>query len=203
MSTPITAQSEIDWEDIILKLMAFTRSLASSLTWFRGPKTTSFLIGKEAEDYVFGAIAKYLEHPEKFDPTKGDLVEYLMYNLIRTAVGNDVRKEENRLSRDVFAKCDDEDDENDTYLDRALPRIEALFPDYIDYNAIKDYIQKEIQGDKDAENVFLGLYTFGMKRREIIQEFDMAAGEYDNGIRRLNTVINRACLMFNKTTQSA
>lgn len=57
-------------EDVILKLTAFAWSLASSLTWFRGPKTTSFLMGKEAEDYVYGAIGKYLEHPEKFDPSK-------------------------------------------------------------------------------------------------------------------------------------
>lgn len=204
MSTLITPYSEIDWEDIILKLMAFTRSLASSLTWFRGPKTISFLMGKEAEDYVYAAIGKYLESPQKFDPTKGDLVDYLKYNLIRTLVGNDARKTENRLSKDVFANFDeDEDDENGSYLDRILPHFETLLPDDIDYNTIKEYIEKEIQGDKDVENIFLGLYSFGMKRREIIEEFNMTAGEYDNGMRRLNTVINRAALIFNKTTQSA
>ena len=100
--------------------------------------------------------------------------------------------------------CDENsDDENCSYYDRIIPHVEALFPDDIDYNAIKEYIEKEIQGDKDAENIFLGLYTFGMKRREIIQEFKMADSEYNNGMRRLTTVINRASFMFNKTTQSA
>lgn len=203
MGKPTTAEGEIDWEDIILKLTAFTRSLASGLNWFRGPKTTTFLMGKEAEDYVFGAIGKYLEEPHKFDSTKGDLVDYLKYNLIRTLVGNDLRKKENRLTKDVFAKCDPDEDENGSYLDRILPHIEALFPDDVDYNAIKEYIEKEIQGDKDVESIFLGLYSFGMKRREVIEEFNMTATEYDNGMRRLTTVINRAALIFNKTTQSA
>ena len=83
-----------------------------------------------------------------------------------------------------------------------LPYSAALFPDDIDYSAIKEFIEKEVQGDNDAENIFLGIYTYGMKRREVIEEFTMTAVVFDNGMRRLTTVINRAAAHFNKNTQT-
>ena len=66
-----------------------------------------------------------------------------------------------------------------------MPYTEALFPDDIDYDSIKRFIEAQIQGDKDVENIFLATYTYDMKRREVIKEFAMSPGEYDNGMRRL------------------
>jgi len=83
-----------------------------------------------------------------------------------------------------------------------LPYTNALFPDDIDYNSIKEYIEKEVQGDADAENIFLGIYSYAMKRREVIEEFTMTAVAYDNAMRRLTTVINRAAAHFNKNKQT-
>lgn len=161
-------------------------------------------MGKEVEDYVFAAIGRFLEQPEKFDPAKGELLEYLEYNLLRSFIANDLRKKENNQTDDIFAD-DDEDDDDDSsssYSERVLPYTEALFPDDIDYNAIKEYIEKEVQGDTDAENIFLGIYTYGMKRREVIEEFTMTAVAFDNAMRRLNTVINRTANHFNKNNQT-
>ncbi|MEJ7678742.1 MAG: hypothetical protein WKG06_12965 [Segetibacter sp.] len=204
MSTDTGSQTHIDWEDIILRLTAFTRSWVRGKSWFRGEKTTTFLMGKEVEDYVFAAIGRFLEQPEKFDPAKGELLEYLEYNLLRSFIANDLRKKENNQTDDIFAD-DDEDDDDDSsssYSERVLPYTEALFPDDIDYNAIKEYIEKEVQGDTDAENIFLGIYTYGMKRREVIEEFTMTAVAFDNAMRRLNTVINRTANHFNKNNQT-
>ncbi len=203
MSTDPGSQTHIDWEDIILRLIAFTRSWVRGKPWFRGEKTTTFLMGKEVEDYVFAAIGRFLDQPEKFDPAKGELLEYLEYNLVRSFIANDLRKKENNQTDDIFA--DDEDDDNESsssYSERVLPYTEALFPDDIDYNAIKEYIEKEVQGDTDAENIFLGIYTYGMKRREVIEEFTMTAVAFDNAMRRLNTVINRTANHFNKNNQT-
>ncbi len=204
MSIDTGSQDHIDWEEIIVRLTAFTRSWTRGKPWFRGEKTTTFLMGKEVEDYVFAAIGKYLEEPEKFDPDKGELLEYLKYNLVRSFVANDLRKKENNRTDDIFAEDNDEDDEggSSSYSERVLPYTAALFPDDIDYNAIKEYIEKEVQGDADAENIFLGIYTYGMKRREVIEEFTMTAVAFDNGMRRLTTVINRAAAHFNKNTQT-
>lgn len=204
MSASLTDQREVDWEDIILKLTAYTHHITSNLDWFRGEGTSTFLMGKEITDYVYGAIDKYLLEPNKFDASKGVLVDYLKYNIIRTLVGNDVRKSENTLSDDVFAYSgNDEDGEDGSYLDRILPHVEALIPDQLDFQAIKEFIETEIHGDKDVENIFLGLYTFGMKRRGIIEEFNMTPSQYDNGMRRLNTVLHRAALIFKQKNQSA
>lgn len=204
MSTDTDNQTHIDWEEIIVRLTAFTRSWTRGKPWFRGEKTTNFLMGKEVEDYVYAAIGKYLEDPEKFDPNKGELLEYLKYNLVRSFVANDLRKKENNQTDDIFAEDSEEDEEDgsSSYSERVLPYTAALFPDDIDYNAIKEFIEKEVQGDADAENIFLGIYTYGMKRREVIEEFTMTAVTFDNGMRRLTTVINRAAGHFNKNTQT-
>ena len=193
-----------EWEDIIVRLTAFTRSWTRGKPWFRGEKTTSFLMGKEIEDYVFTAIGRYLEHPEKFDPNQGELLEYLKYNLVRSFVANDLRKKENNQTDDIFAEDSNDNDEESasSYSEKILPYTDALFPDDIDYNSIKEYIEKEVQGDADAENIFLGIYSYGMKRREVIEEFTMTAIAYDNAMRRLTTVINRAAAHFNKNKQT-
>ena len=80
MSTGTLTDDE--WEDIIVRLTAFTRSWTRGKPWFRGEKTTTFLMGKEIEDYVFAAIGRYLEHPENFDPEQGELLEYLKIHRI-------------------------------------------------------------------------------------------------------------------------
>ena len=89
------ANTSIDWEEVIVSLQSFTRSWVRGKPWFRGEKTTTFLMGKEVEDYVFAAIGRYLEHPEKFDPEQGELLDYLKYNLVRSFIANDLRKKEN------------------------------------------------------------------------------------------------------------
>lgn len=193
-----------EWEGIIVRLTAFTRSWTRGKSWFRGEKTTTFLMGKEVEDYVFAAIGRYLEHPEKFDPNQGELLEYLKYNLVRSFIANDLRKKENKQTDDIFAEDNDDEDEEtaSSYSERMLPYTDALFPDDIDYNSIKEYIEKEVHGDVDTENIYLGIYTYGMKRREVIEEFDMTSVAYDNAMRRLTTVINRAAAHFNKNKQT-
>jgi hypothetical protein len=202
MSTGTLTDKE--WEDIIVRLIAFTRSWTRGKPWFRGEKTTTFLMGKEIEDYVFAAIGRYLEHPEKFDSNQGELLEYLKYNLVRSYIANDLRKKENNQTDDIFAEGNDDDDEESasSYSERILPYIDALFPDDIDYNSIKEYIEKEVLGDAATENIFLGIYTYGMKRREVIEEFTMTAVAYGNAMRRLTTVINRAAAHFNKNKQT-
>ena len=206
MSKISTDPEEIDWEDIILRLTAFTRSWVKGRAWFRGSETQVFLEGKDVDDYVFAAIGRYLEDPDKFDPAKGELLQYLKYNLVRGFVSNDLSKKENLTSTDIFAKDaveDDDGDDNIPYSERVMPFTAALFPEEMDFAAMKDFIEAEIQGDKDAENILLGVYTLGMKRREIIEEFNLTPAQYDNGMRRLNTVINKTATHFHEKRSTA
>jgi hypothetical protein len=197
---------DIDWEDILVKLQAYTRSLTREGIWFRGSKTTTFLSGKEVDDYVYEAIGKYLKNREKFDPEKGDLLEYLKLNLIRSLVSNDLRKSENHVTNFISAEGDEEDEADNkqaAYSERLLRATEPLFTDEIDYNDVKEYIEQQIQGNDLVEKIFLGLYHYGLKRRAVITEFNMSAAESDNGVRRLNTVISRAASHFNPNKQKA
>lgn len=190
----------IDWETIFLQLTAFAKSLAKGKPWFRGGDATFLFQGKEDKDYAMDAIEKYINEPEKFDPLKGDLLSYLKFNLIRSQIGNDLRRMENKTTIDVYGyqeELESSDDDNGTYVDRILPFIMPFFEDNFDYNLIKEYIEKRIAGDTIAENILLG-YSESMKRREIIEEFGMSTNEYDNGVRRLNTAIELAKSHFNQ-----
>ncbi|MBL0132852.1 MAG: hypothetical protein IPP79_01985 [Chitinophagaceae bacterium] len=71
----------------------------------------------------------------------------LKYNLVRSFIANDLRKKENNLTDDIFAEDNGEEDEENasSYSERLLPYTDALFPDDIDYNAIKEYIEKKFR----------------------------------------------------------
>lgn len=195
----------VDWEEVIYRLQAFTRSCVKGKGWFRGGKTSVFLSGKEIDDYVYGAIEKYLRSPEKHDPSKGSLIDYLNYNIVRTLVSNDLVSKENRTSQDVFSMAenlDEDEDDNGSYLDRILPFAGAFFDQEIDFNEVMTHIENEIKGDSIAEGIFLAVYSYGMKRREVIAEFKMTEDDYDNGLRRLKTVFNNAATKYDLKTKS-
>jgi hypothetical protein len=190
--------TDIDWEEIILRLQTFTRSLANGKGWFRGEETTIYLRGKEIDDYVFDAIGIYLRNPEKFDPNKGSLIKYLCYSIIRNLVRNDLVSAENRTTNDVFAYQNEGEDEDDSspYLDAILPHAEVFFDQEIDFTEVMSYIEAETKGDSVVENIYLGISGYGLKRAEIIKEFNMTPVEYDNGMRRLITIRNKAAKKY-------
>jgi hypothetical protein len=191
----------IDWQDTYLKLVAFAHSWASGRSWFSGEDTTSFLMGKQGHDYAQDAIVNYIENREKFKPELGDLLDYLKYNLIRAAIGNDLRRKENRLTKDIFKEDkEDDDDDNTSYAERLLPCTVAAFSDDYDYDELKKYIEEGIKGDTHAENILMGK-CLDMLRREIIEDSNMTPDDYDNANRRLKTVVNRAMAYFNATKQ--
>jgi hypothetical protein len=189
--TPTTTEpDDHQWEEIIVQMQAFCRSFAHGKPWFRGPHTDIFLMGKTINDYVYEAIGRYLEKPEGYDPKKGTLIHYLEYYLLRSLVSNDLARKENKTSRDVYSRIlvHDADDHSIAYQDRLLPFTEALFDDEIDYTTILPHIEAAVKKDKVCEEIFLGL-TDGMKRAEIIDVFGMTAKDYDNGNKRLKTIL--------------
>lgn len=195
---------DIDWEEIILKLESFTRSLVEKKAWFRGKGTTSYLKGKEVEDYVFDAIEKYLRNPDKYDPERGTLVKYLQYNLIRSLVSNDSTSLENQSSKDVFSfevNMENVDENTGSYIDSIFPCVDAFFDQNIDYNEILKEIEENVSKDKIVEEIYFGERFDGMKRAEIIKEFNMTDKEFDNGKRRMQTILNNVAKKYNLNKQ--
>lgn len=180
------------WEELLPKLETYTRSILSQRKWFRGKYSDFYLEGKEYRDYIYTAIQKYLEHPEKFDVAKGSLENYLKYNIIRSLVSNDEVSKENQTTKDVFGIADQiGDDGGESYLESQLPYLEELFEDKIDYDIIMNDIAENVAGESEVENIFISMYAYGMDRREIIKEFEMSESDYNNAYRRLKTIINR------------
>lgn len=193
---------DINWVEVILKLNAFTHKLTKNSNWFRG-NSDSFLMGKEVNDYVNDAIEKYLKNPEKYNPLKGDLIKYLCWNIIRTLVGNDLRSKENKTTLDILNNSILQDDDSDSlYEERNFPLIETFFDQNIDYSNIIAEINNDLAKDEIAENIYMCERNYGMKRREIIQEFNYTDSDYDNGKRRMQTILNRIAHKFQIQTQN-
>lgn len=190
-----------DWEGIILILQAYTRGLIKGKKWFRGKDPVAYLKGKEIDDYVYEALGRYLRNPEKFDSSKGALTDYLKFSVIRSLVANDIRSDENKTTKDVFGIADDLDDENnaDSYLESVLPFVEAFFDQQVDYDTVMNDIAETVQGENEVEQIFVSVYGYGMKRREVIKEFEMSEETYNNAFRRLKTIINNTVKKFDLT----
>lgn len=186
-------------EELYEELYIYTDYLIKQKKWFRRG-SDSFLKGKQVHDYVSDAIERYLNEPEKYDESKGrSLLNYLKLHVIRNLVRNDSNSSENQSTLDVFAhsSSDNGEDSESSYLDSVLPFLDAFFPDEIDYNDIMSYVEGQVEEDKDIENIFLGLCVYDLKRREIIKEFDMSEGQYNNGLRRLKTILKNTATEFN------
>lgn len=197
MSQQLQELSDEEWKKIITQLQAYTRMLVFGRGWFRGPKASAYIAGKEVDDYVFEAIRRYLEDPTKYDPSRRTLVEYLKKHIIRSLVNNDLVSAENKSTNDFYAIESENhgDIGSDTYINTILPKLEVFYDDEIDYNNIMRFIESEIKGDICVENIFLGL-NCGMKRADIIDEFGMTSSDFDNAMRRLITVRKRAAQKF-------
>jgi hypothetical protein len=182
------SQDETDWDKLYLCLYAYTDGLLRKRRWFRKTEDGSTIKGKQVHDYVSDGIERYLTAPEKYDPSKGALDEYIKFNIIRGIVSNDFTSAENKTSLDVLAFVSEEDaDTGADYQETILPYVVALIEQQMDYDRIMPCIEEEVKGDAVVENVLLGI-TMDLKRREIMEEFEMSEQEYANGIRRLNTI---------------
>lgn len=190
------APSDIDWDEIYLCLYAFAHKLLKKKRWFRSAGDGSSIKGKQVHDYAADAVEQYLKNPEKHNPAKGSLSDYLKFNIIRTLVGNDAVSAENTTTIDLFAGKDDEEYADYGYVESLLPFTKALIDEQLDYDAVIYYIEQQAAGDNVVEEILLGL-TMELKRREIIEEFQMEAKEYDNGKRRLDTILKNAISHFN------
>ena len=72
-----------------------------------------------------------------------------------------------------------------------------------DWGAALEHASKKLQGDKDVENIFMGLCLYDLKRRDIIKEFSMTEGQYDNGLRRLKTILKNTAQQFNLKSKAS
>jgi hypothetical protein len=188
----------IDWEEIYLKLYAYTDHLLKSYHWFRKERAV-FVAGKQVDDYIYEAIERYLRHPQNYNSSSGrSLISYLKRHIIRTLVGNDARGSENRLNVDLhlYTRPGGEDEgDDDQATDGLLPFAEALFDDQIDFGTIISEIRELVKNDVGASIIFEGRCE-GMKRREIMEAENLEDTVYDNAMKRLGTVLKNTAIKY-------
>lgn len=185
----------VDWEKAIISLHAYTFSIVKAKGWFRGNFTEIFPEGKEVSDYVYEAIGRYLKHPEKFDASKGTLINYLKFNIIRSLVSNDLTSAENRCSTDTPLIADSDDEEN--YQQLIEPLLNVFFDEEIDYQTIMQKVHCAIEDNEILQKIFNGISEENLKRREIMEHYQISEKDFDNGIRRLKTILKKVAKEFN------
>jgi hypothetical protein len=108
----------------------------------------------------------------------------------------DARGAENRKSRDLLAEQLRLEDDNETYVESIYPLIENTLTDELDLGSILAEMEKEVEGDSELENIFLGICVYSMSREEIMDEFNLSDKDYLNAYRRLGTVRKRVQKKF-------
>ncbi len=181
-------EAKIDLEEVYGQLYVYVRSLINSFDWYIKIDGESTIKGKQIHDYVMDAIEFHLRNPSKYKPSRGDFMKYLKYNVIRNIIRPDARGAENKKSRDILAEQLRMEDDSQTYAESIYPLIENTFTDELDLQAILAEMEKQVQGDSDLENVFLGICVYSMSREEIMNEFSLSEKDYLNAYRRLGTV---------------
>jgi hypothetical protein len=195
----VVVMSDDEWGGIVLQLKAFFRYFTRDKHWFRGSKSDIHVHGMSMDDYVYETIAKYFEHPEKFNPAKGTLIDYLRYNVLRSLVSNHLRSKENERLAPLYEDIlqEDANDDPSKYLERLAPLTHALFDDDLDYEAMLTDIQDAVKDDPTCEAIYLGLYLDDMKRADVILDFGISANDFDNGHKRLKTIFRKIALKYN------
>jgi hypothetical protein len=186
------------WENTLPKLLTYANGLLKNCESFRGKNPDAFVKGKGAEDYVHEAVAEYLEKPEKYDPSKGPLIKFLKYYILRRLVSNDLKSSDNKLYVDLFSQQGDEGSTDaEVPVDIFLPLIRPSFDDELDYLQILHDIESLLAQDPVAVLIFQLVKRQGYKRREVIQQEQFNEGQFDNAMKKVERAIKKVALKYN------
>lgn len=166
------------FERLLKVLMAYSYKLIGEGT-LRLSKSRSEL----AYDFAMEAITRYKEEPSKFDPSRNaDLVNYLKFYVLRQLISNQKKSkgQENEL---LFEK---EDSNGMIVMNTFIEENEIH--EMIDLENTIQLIQKEVEGEQKLLEVFDYRYIKDFSRAETIETLKITPGEYNNRIRRLDTV---------------
>lgn len=182
----ITADYEsADWSKVIPVLMAYAYVLLGNVNP-RMARSREEL----AYDFSIDAITKYLNKPEKFNPSRNpDLIRYLKYNILKQLISNAKKKAAN--VNEVTIEANNGDYELDSDSVNNLFVEEYQLDDNIDIASIVAKIEEAIENDDELYEIFIGRYHHESERREICQDLNISTDEYDNRIRRIRRITRR------------
>jgi hypothetical protein len=180
------------WEEIIVKLYAYAEDQINQYSWYR--KKHALPAGYQAKDFVQEAVLTYIEQPVLYNPSKGKFLSFLKFYILRRLVYNLTTRAENRENRDIF-RLDSVDGDGVQQYENYLPLELLTVEDEIDFEKINDMVIEQIDGDKDLEKIFEGVYINNLKRSDVCTEYGLTTQQYDNGIKRLGTIFKTVKLL--------
>jgi hypothetical protein len=182
------------WLEVINRLRAFAEDQISIYSWFRGENALPQ--GYTADDFTQEAILRYCENPSIYNPGRGKFLAFLKYYFLKRLVYNMSRLMENAQTTDIYPmSSEDEEDDNVSYEDY-LPATVLDIEGQIDHDEYINLIIEKIDGETLLEKIFEGIFINNLKRREICQQYQMSEQDYDNAVRRLNTIIKTVKLQI-------
>lgn len=157
--------------------------------------------GKGFKDYVHDALEKYLGGNDNFDSKRGPLEYHLKYHLIKQAITNDLPPDVRKAYAEYRKKTQDElemgqqkTSVDPAHIDPDELSIVSLVVNNMDSEDLLKQIESEINGDTAMEQIYLAVvydkYEFS-ERAEICRDFDLSLNDFDNGKRRLMTILRR------------
>ena len=139
-----------------------------------------------AYDFAMEAIKRHLENPGKFKPERNpDIVKYLKYYIIRQLITN---FKGSKGQTQELAKPELNPDEV-YFANNFLDRYDIH--DSIDLKKTIEDIHRLISDDPPLLDLFSLRFLKDFSRGETISQLNITPGEYNNRIRRLDTVFKR------------
>lgn len=169
------------FSDLLKVLMVYAHSIIGNSS-LKLKKSKSDL----AYDLAMEAITRYLENPTDFDPERNpNLVWYLKFSILKRLVSN-LKKSKGMQNELLY----ENDDSTGIKVMNSFAKSNDIHSS-IDLSNIIDLINKEISNTPDLLELFELRFIKDYTRAETIQELKITAGEYNNRIRRLDTVRRR------------
>ena len=143
-----------------------------------------------AYDFAMETIKRHFENPTKFNPERNpDIVKYLKLYILRQLVSNfkGLKGQSHELA------YNDDDPTGIKVMNSYIE--ESDIHDTIDTDQTIRDIERSISDNKPLLDIFKIRYLMDYTRAETIGELGITSGEYNNRIRRLDTVFRRIVKM--------
>ena len=139
-----------------------------------------------AYDFSMEAIKRHLEDSSKFDSSRNaDLVNYLKFNILRRLISN--HKMLDGQKRELLYE---NYDSNGIKVDNSASEIFDIHS-RIDLENALSKIRIEVGSDLDLLSIFELRYVEDYKPSEVMEELQISSRDYNNRIRRVDTIRNR------------
>lgn len=163
---------------VLKVLMAYATKLIGDST-MRLAKNRADL----AYDFSMEAIKRYLEEPDKFVPAKNpDLISYLKFYILRQLISN----HKNREGQKNEVLYENYDSIGITVQNSSIDFFNI--DDSIDLKDLINNIRSTLDCDIELLKVFDLRYVMDYKPAEIMNELSITSREYNNRIRRIDTI---------------